>query len=429
MVRYHYALVDDLITREEFDRRIEAKTAECGNLVDEVAAALLVVKDLNRAHVKVRQLRGKSSLFCFYAKIIAFSGVKEFERDGDEKGLIARLTVADETGQVDLVFWDEQAAALSETFEIGEVVEIIGRHGKNGRDIMPLNLRITPCKIDCDMTPKERKAPQRKNLTMFIISLQDVRSYTRRDGTTGEMISGTAGDNSGTFRFVCFDATRLSGVHAGMAIEASEAIEKESDFGGREIVIDDETVINRSKSCPEIPITPLSEVVPERIASVHGKVTNVTPMKEFTRRDGTLSHVKNVRISDETAEIPLVLWDDEAGKPLLVGEEVHVYHALPRNGRFQKIEISVGKGGCIKVIPEGSGRYITIEGMILHLSDGIRIDNGAAAYLVETSLEHGTIAKMSGHVYGKRLFFESEESVNMGSDSIKARLNNLIDES
>ena len=127
MVRYHYALVDDLISREEFDRRVEQKISACGNLADETAAALLVVRDLDRSHVSIRGLRGRSSLFCFYAKIIAFSGAKEFDRPDGNKGLVARLTVADETGQTDLVLWDEQAAAVGDSFEVGEVIEVIGR--------------------------------------------------------------------------------------------------------------------------------------------------------------------------------------------------------------------------------------------------------------------------------------------------------------
>jgi len=171
VVRYHYALVDDLVSREEFDNLIERKIADCGNLADETAAALLVVKDLGRSHVKIRGLRGKSSLFCFYAKIIGFSGVKEFERTDGKKGLIARLTVADDTGQVDLVFWDEQAAALEETFEIGDVVEIIGRRGRTIREIMPLNMRKTYVDIDCVMEMKEQKPPERKEMHLLIINL------------------------------------------------------------------------------------------------------------------------------------------------------------------------------------------------------------------------------------------------------------------
>jgi replication factor A1 len=251
VVRYHYALVDDLISREEFDRLIEKKIADCGNLADETTAALLVVKDLGRSHVKIRGLRGKSSLFCFYAKIIAFSGVREFDRPEGEKGLVARLTVADETGQVELVFWDEQAAALEETFEIGDVVEIIGRHGKSIREIMPLNLRKTCVDIDCVMEVKERKAPERTDLHLLVISLAEPRPFTRRDGTSGEMVSGLVGDTNGTARFICWEPALLSGISPGMAVLVTGALTKEGDYGGREIVCDEETFIAQADTSPE----------------------------------------------------------------------------------------------------------------------------------------------------------------------------------
>ncbi len=422
MVRYHYALVDDLISREEFDRRIEQKIAECGNLADEVAAALLVVRDLGRSHVKIRQLRGKSSLFCFYAKIIAFSGVKEFDREGGEKGLVARLTVADETGQVDLVFWDEQAAALEETFTISDVVEVIGRHGRNPREIMPLNLRITTCEIACDMIPKERKSPERRDIVILIISLQDPRPYTRRDGTSGEMIAGIAGDNAGTGRLLSWNASLLTGVKPGMAFRAEGAIEKEGDYGGREFVFDEETVLSPADVPPEVPMTPISDILPDQTVSVAGTLMRIAPAKQFTRRDGSASWVRNLRISDGTADVALVLWDADARRPLLEGEEIRVYHALAKIGRSGDIEISVGRGSCLLIVPHGAARAVTVDGTILHLPDGIRVDNGREAYLVETSLPHGTLVRIHGSVHGIRLFPESEEVLELSADEIKKRL-------
>ena len=426
MVRYHYALVDDLISREEFDRRIESKIEECGNLADEVAAALLVVRDLGRSHVKVRELRGKSSLFCFYAKIIAFSGVKEFDRTEGEKGLVARLTVADETGQVDLVFWDEQAAALEDTFEIGDVVEVIGRHGKSGREIMPLNLRRTNCDIDCEMTPKIRKEPERKDLTLLIISLSDPRPFTRRDATAGEMVSGIVGDQSGTAKLLCWDAPLLSGFLPGTALDVSGAIEKEGDYGGREIVFDENTVLLPAERDPDIPITRITDIMPDQTISVSGIITQVNPARPFTRRDGSQSHVRNIRIQDETAELHLVLWDDEATRPLLTGEKVQIYHAPARIGRTGDIEVSIGRGSCLKIMPDPDGEQICIRGTILSLPDGTYIDDGTISYLVETKLVHGTEAEIRGLAGGQRLFSESEQTLDINPDDVKKRLDALI---
>jgi replication factor A1 len=94
VVLFHYALVDDLISQEEFERRVEEKIEECGDLLDEPTAAMLVVGALGRQHVKVKELSGKSSLFCFFAKVVDKTEPKEFDRKDGEKGWVATLLVA-----------------------------------------------------------------------------------------------------------------------------------------------------------------------------------------------------------------------------------------------------------------------------------------------------------------------------------------------
>ena len=86
---FHYALVDDLISKEEFERRVETKIEECGDLVDEPTAAMLVVGELGRQHVKIRGLGGKSSLFSFFGKVIDKTEPKEFDRKDGEKGWVS----------------------------------------------------------------------------------------------------------------------------------------------------------------------------------------------------------------------------------------------------------------------------------------------------------------------------------------------------
>ncbi len=92
---FHYALVDDLISKEEFERRVETKIGECGDLVDEPTAAMLVVGELGRQHVKIRGLAGKSSLFSFFGKVIDKTEPREFDRKDGEKGWVATLLAGD----------------------------------------------------------------------------------------------------------------------------------------------------------------------------------------------------------------------------------------------------------------------------------------------------------------------------------------------
>lgn len=426
MVRYHYALVDDLIGREEFDRLIEEKIHECGNLADEVAAALLVVKDLGRSHVKIKNLRGKSSLFCFFAKIISFSGVKEFDRPTGEKGLVARIIVADETGQTNLVFWDEQAAALEETFEIGDVVEVIGRHGKSLHEILPLNLRKSVVDIDCAMDVQERKPPQRVDTTFLIICMALPRSFTRRDGSSGEMVTGLIGDSLGTAKLICWEPSVLGCVKQGMALRASGVLTKEGEFGTREVIIDEETVLMSADVTPDIPITHLADILPDQTVTVRGVLNRVLQARSFIRRDGSVSWVRNMRISDGSSDLALVLWDAEAKRPLLPGDMVVIYHAYAKTGRNGDTEVSLGRDGALMVIPGEGGERVRMEGTILYVPDGPVITNDKGSWLLETALPHGTRVEITGVIAGRRVFCESEQVCELDPDSVKKRLKTMV---
>lgn len=55
------------------------------------------------------------------------------------------------------------------------------------------------------------------------------------------MVSGIVGDETGTARLLCWDATILIGFTPGMAVVAS-GIPKKRDFGGKGVVIDENTL-------------------------------------------------------------------------------------------------------------------------------------------------------------------------------------------
>jgi len=66
---------------------LEAKIEDCGDLIDEPTAAMMVVGELGREHVKIKGLFAKSSLFSFFGKVIDKTEPKEFDRADGEEGL------------------------------------------------------------------------------------------------------------------------------------------------------------------------------------------------------------------------------------------------------------------------------------------------------------------------------------------------------
>ncbi|MDR2855884.1 MAG: hypothetical protein LBV40_07040 [Methanomicrobiales archaeon] len=432
MVRYHYALVDDLISREEFDVKIEQKTEECGNLIDETAAALLVVRDLGRDHVPISKLYKKSSLFCFFGKILEINKPKEFDKQDGSKGMVSRMIVGDRTGHTTLVFWDEQAMALADTFSPGECVEVIGRHGRNAKDIQPLNMRKTMVMIECSREPGEMKAPQRHDIDMVLLAQSSVREYLRRDGTSGTMVTGLIGTKRGASRFVCFAPSLLDDLTIGSAARIDSVLEKEGDYQSIEFVIDDKCIVYPLTEAPDIGFSSFDAVLPDSMVSVQGIITEVRPFKKFTRKDGTESYVRNIKVSDlsdSTKTLPVVLWDEAGRNAWFVGEHIEIFFALAKIGRGGDIEISLGKGGVVRPVCGECTESVDICGTILHTEDGCVLDNGVDLYLLYSSYPTGSILSVKGAIHGARIFCESEEMSDYTLDSVKERIHNFLKES
>ena len=158
-MRFHYALVDDLIAEAEFEERVEAKAAACGGLVDEPTAAMLVVGDLGRAHRKVQDLFGGASLVCFFGRVLAVSEPRTFVRADGEEGRIATVTLGDETGRVETALFDEKADAVAE-IAVGEVLEVIAKPSPRRRgEVTALALQKAGCEVDCQAPPTGSTAP------------------------------------------------------------------------------------------------------------------------------------------------------------------------------------------------------------------------------------------------------------------------------
>ncbi|HXX54878.1 MAG TPA: nucleic acid-binding protein, partial [Methanoregula sp.] len=285
---FHYALVDDLITKEEFERRVEEKIEECGDLVDEPTAAMLVVGELGRQHVKIRELSGKSSLFSFFGKVIDKTEPREFDRADGEKGWVATLLVGDETGTTRVVLWDEKAGAAPD-IAAGEVLEIIGRHpGKSTKEIYALALRKASCEITCNLSAAGSVSglltAEPVTLDTVLLGICGTRVFTRRDGTTGEMVEAVVGDVQGTARVVAWAPGLLTGIPVGSVIRITGA-KPDQRSGGRAYSIDEKSTVAVTGGEINLPFTPVDSVADQGTYSVQGTVREVREPRSFVARD------------------------------------------------------------------------------------------------------------------------------------------------
>ena len=424
MVLFHYALVDDLITTEEFQLRVDAKIEECGDLVDEPTAAMMVIGELGRQHVKIKGLSGKSSLFSFFGKVVDKTEPKEFVRADGEKGWVATLLLGDETGTTRVVLWDEKVGAAVDV-AIGDVLEIIGRHpGKSTKEIYALALRLASCEITCSLPAQGSGAGSLSNelvdLDAIVIAINEPRSFIRRDGTTSEMTEAVIGNDKGSARLVAWAPELLCDIAPGTTVHISGA-KPNNKSDGRDYSLDETSTVTVTDTAVSVPFTPLGSVSDQGIYSVKGQVKQQQQPRTFTTRNGTSSWVRNIIIGEEKEELKLVLWGDFALVPLKTGDRVEAYHAIAKPGRFGGIELGVGRGSAL-LVPDEGAHSIVFSGTIIHGQGCTFIDNGTDRYLIEGSFPHGTGLKVTGLLKGSRIIPTQAEPVVLKPDEVLAHL-------
>ncbi len=418
-MKFHYLLVDDLLGREEYERRVAEKVAESGDLLDERTAAMLVVKDLGRAHIRIRDLPGASSLVCFFAKVLSVGEPKEFERPDGTTGLVANVVVGDETGKARLTFWDEQAGAVHE-LSAGSVFEVLGRPKGGGKepDVTAVALQETACDISC------AEEPAGGDLVVRIIAIESPRAFTRRDGSPGVMVEAVIGNEAGIFRLVAWEPEILLGVEAGTTVTICGAAPRETDRG-IEFSLGEAGSVSPSDGEVTIPMDTIAGVEEGGSYSVAGTVRSIRPPHSFVTRSGRQSSVRNLVIADETGEIPVVIWGEKAGERLIIGDRIEVYNAGARRGRYGDTELHLSWGSALLILTTDE-EEVEIEGTVIATVEGTCIDTGDACYLLAEPLPVGYEVRARGTVCRGVISVSHVEAICPDPEDLQRRLDRFV---
>ena len=402
----HYALVSDLMTREEFEERVEEKSAALGGIVDEVTAAMLVVEDLGRSHVKIGDIpKSEAGIVSFFGKIIEIQGPREFRREGEEPGILATLILGDPTGTTKTTLWDEQAAAVAELCE-GSVIEVIARPRFGRKEVSFVAMRESAVEIVETKKPptsEELKAP----FVVKILHMQPVREIAKKNGDAAYLQEILVGDESGTTRLVTWSPENFSDVDEGTSVSITGVVRKEDD-GIVEYIAQDTAVVTPHPTQVSVLTIDAGDVEEGQMPVVTGTVSSVSDVRTFVTRRNTESRVRNIKIKGEDGDIlSVALWREEADKLILEGDSVEIINAVAKPSRFSGIELSVGGGSIIRVV---SGKEIPAEisGRVVLRNFGLTLENSEGVYVLigDNLPEPGFSVTVTGTLCGVRMKVE-----------------------
>jgi len=112
------------LTKEEIERRIEAKKAKLSGLISREGAAQIVAAELNvsfeNESMKIAELAPGMKKVNLVGKIINLFPVREYNKNG-KQGKVSNFILADETGSLKVVLWDTNHVSLIENSNIVEL--------------------------------------------------------------------------------------------------------------------------------------------------------------------------------------------------------------------------------------------------------------------------------------------------------------------
>lgn len=365
-----YEKLGGKVSQKEFSRMIEEKMEAMGGLCDERTAAMLVAHDLGvegAGAIKIKDISVERKNVEFVGKITTAMPPREFSRQDGTAGRVTNLTVADETGEIRVVLWDD-LADLVKTGDLkeGDVIRVkgfvkegqqgievsIGRGGGLAKDeTTKITVKDPMIKIN------EAKVGMGNMSTRgVILSRQEPRTFNRKDGSTGSLASFMLGDETGKMRVTVWDnkIKDLDPFQPGETVELLHAYTRESMNGNVEIQVGSRGIIRKSAEpvSYEESVTKIGDVAPDGYYNVKGTVTGIDGVREFTTKDGKPGRLCSVYLSDDSGRIRVVFWGELANfaEALSVGDQILVTDAQVRVGMKQEMEMSANWRSTVRKI-------------------------------------------------------------------------------
>jgi replication factor A1 len=167
----------------------------------------------------------------------------------------------------------------------------------------------------------------------------------------------TLGDETGTLRVTLWDEKTdfLNQIEYGDTVDLVNAYARQNAFTQKiELQIGSRSIIRKSEKKIEYEeeFTPVADIKADmNNINVSGRVLDISEIRTFEKKDGSVGRVGNILLGDSTGKIRLTLWDEKTDflEETDFDETVEVLNAYSRENTFsQQIELSLGARGIIQ---------------------------------------------------------------------------------
>ena len=273
-----------------------------------------------------------------------------------------------------------------------------------------------------------------KNIMLFgrIKDINNVNNFKKKDGSDGYVGSFLLHDKSGDIRIVLWD--EQVNIFTDPDFKYNELVKiingnaNKGKYGGIEIHIgrfgkvvlspDDVDYKNYPKIETEL-ISIKNINLNLQTVSIEGKVIQIFPLKEFTRKNGELGRVRSLSLLDSTGSVRIAFWNDDTNKldGIEEGNIISVTNLRPKLSTYDSKTIDLNGSKSSKV--EKNAKKFEIKGDPIENIKKLQNSQGIVSFSgIITSIDNlKTISLKSGENVSLLGF-----TVNDNSDGIRVTL-------
>ena len=187
-----YEVINDLKTKNDFEKEIKKRLNECDGLLDEDTIALLIADELGRNKQTISKIAElKPDMECtVFGTVTDIRESRNFTRKNGSSGTVINLELSDDAGSCRLVLWNDDVKLVkNKTIQKGTHVKVINGYVKDGFNGLELNvgrwglLEIEPE----DMSDLNNKKPStgEREITGKLIEIKPTNAFFKDDGDIG----------------------------------------------------------------------------------------------------------------------------------------------------------------------------------------------------------------------------------------------------
>ena len=314
---------------------------------------------------KIRNISEEDYYVNLVGIVLNSSPITVFTRKDNSRGQVMRIRLADETGRIRLVLWDEKVNQIKKVKKNQYLRIIDGQIRKGLGDVVEVHVGRFSQVIILPQVKREIGLPSfvLTKIERLTSNLSDVdvlgrvvnvgvsREFSKASGGTGRIGDLFLMDETGTIRLTLWDEQGdiLDKVTIGdsILVEGAYTRERFGNLGlnlGKMGTLTINPDIEEARTLPLISkiATPIGQLKIGLNTIIEGTITEVPSSKIITTKDGREMTVASIRLKDPTGEIQGSLWGRLANsvENLPIGTRLRLKNAFIRIGFNGNLELS-----------------------------------------------------------------------------------------